>query len=105
MVWTHSDTGRGLLALAACNLGEQRTDVDLPEGKCRQAVADQIRSPLLVLHTVLEQFGADLDHDIEVAHVQRRLLPEPDLYVTWLRRPSLGFLRTCDRFADNIWQQ
>jgi hypothetical protein len=54
---------------------------------------------------VLEQFGADLDHNIEVAHVQRRLLSEPDLYVTRLRRPSRGFLRTFDRFANNIWQQ
>ncbi len=39
--------------------------------RARQAVADQIRPPLLVLHTVLEPFGADLDHNIEVAHVQR----------------------------------
>jgi hypothetical protein len=54
---------------------------------------------------VLEQSGTDLDHNIEVVHIQRRLLPESDLYVTRLRRPSRGFLRTFDRFANRICQQ
>jgi len=54
---------------------------------------------------VLEQLGADLDHNIEVAHIQRRLPSEPDLDVTGLHRPSRGFFRTFDRFANNIWQQ
>jgi hypothetical protein len=53
--------------------------LDLPEGKAREAVADQIGPPLLILQAVLEQLGADLDHNIEVAHIQRRLLSEPDL--------------------------
>jgi hypothetical protein len=94
-----------VFALAPCALGEDQPNAYLPEGKSREAVADQIGPLLLVLHAVLEQLGADLDHNIEVAHIQRRLLSEPDLYVTGLHRPSRGFFRTFDRFANNIWQQ
>ena len=94
-----------VLALAPGALGEDQPNADLAEGKARQAIADQVGSPLLVLHTVLEQLGADLDHHIQVAHIQRRLLSEPDLDVTGLHRPSRGFFRTVDRLANNLWQQ
>ena len=97
--------GVKLVALAPCAVGEDQPNAYLPEGKARQAVADQIGPLLLVLHAVLEQLGADLDHNIEVSYIQRRLLSEPDLDVTGLQRPSRGFFRTFDRFADNSWQQ
>jgi hypothetical protein len=44
---------------------------------------------------------AHLDHDVKVAHIQRGLPPEPDLYVTWLLRPGRRFLGAFDRFANN----
>lgn len=91
-------------ALAPCALGKDQPHAYLSEGKPREAFEDQIRSPLLVLHTVVEQLRPDLDHDIQVAHIQLRLLSEPDLYVTRSRRSDPGFLRAVDRFGDNIWQ-
>lgn len=91
-------------ALAPCALGKDQPHADLSEGKTRQAFEDQICSPLLVLHTVVDQFRPDLDHDIQVAHIQLRLLSEPDLYVTRSRRSDPGFLRAVDRFGDNVWQ-
>ena len=48
---------------------------------------------------MLEQLGADLDHDIEFARIQLRFLSEPDLYVTWFRRPSLKDRRSLDHGA------
>ena len=39
-----------VFALAPCTLGEDQPNADLPEGKSRQAVADQIGPLLLVLH-------------------------------------------------------
>jgi ABC-2 type transport system ATP-binding protein len=48
--------------------------------------ADHLADRVIVLAD--GRLGADLDHDIEFAHIQLGLLPEPDLYVTRLRRPS-----------------
>src|SRR5262245_57972477 len=90
--------------LAPCTLGEDQPHAYPSEGKARYAAADQIGPPLLVLHAVLKQLGSDLDHDIEVAYIQLRLLSEPDLYVTRSRRPDPGFLRAVDRFGNSIWQ-
>jgi hypothetical protein len=53
---------------------------------------------------VLEQSGADLDDDVQAAHIQRRPLPEPDLDITGPLRPGDRILRTSDRLADNTWQ-
>src|SRR5204863_2052173 len=43
--------------------------------------------------------------DVELAHVQGRPLPEPDLYVARLVRAGHRLLRAPDRLADNIRQQ
>ena len=67
----------------------------------REAVADQVRAPLLVRHAAAEELGAHLDHHVELAHVQGRLLPEPDLYVARLDRAGHRFLSAFDRLADN----
>jgi hypothetical protein len=50
---------RSSRSLAPCALGEDQPDAHLPEGKSREAVADQIGPPLSVPHAVLEQLGAD----------------------------------------------
>ena len=71
----------------------------------REAVADQVRAPLLVRHAAAEELGAHLDHHVELAHVQGRLLPEPDLYVARLDRAGHRFLSAFDRLADNSRQQ
>src|SRR5215469_13017299 len=54
---------------------------------------------------MLEELGAHLYHDIKVANIQGRLLPEPDLYIARLLRADLRLLRAFDRFANNSRQQ
>src|SRR5215469_1540656 len=54
---------------------------------------------------MLEELGAHLYHDIKVANIQGRLLPEPDLYIARLLWADLRFLRAFDRFANNSRQQ
>jgi hypothetical protein len=57
--------------------------------------------PLLVLYAEPEELRAHFYHDIEFAHIQGRLLSEPDLYVARLLRTGRRVLRAFDRFANN----
>jgi hypothetical protein len=69
-----------VLVLAPCALGEDQPHADQPEGR---AIDCRGSDPLAAacLYAVLEELGTHLYHDIEFAHIQGRLLSQPDLYV------------------------
>jgi hypothetical protein len=54
------------------------------ESQARQAVPDEVGTPLLVQDPTFEQFRPNLDNNVEAAHVKGTLSPKPDLDVSVL---------------------
>ena len=92
-------------ALAPRTLGEDQPDADRPQLQARQALSDQIGSPLFVANATVEQFRSDFYHNVETTNVEVALAAKPDLDIALAGWPDPRIFGAVDGFGDYVGQE